>query len=367
MTHVILAALAFAVPHSDGVDSARESNNELIKVAIEQLLDMQEEDGAWPYEGVYRVGGEIPIGYRVGGTALAGQAILHGAPDDERTNRALGRAVDLILKEVKDERMAASKEARYDVRVWGQAFALEFFCQLLNAKRAGARQDEVASWVPKLAAMLVEEELDGGGWNYATRSEHASFVTAPVVQALLQARAAGAHVPEEVLSRSASILKSSRVTNGAFKYSGVHSGGASKDERARVPGSIGRTPLCETTLILLGKGDIKLLHASLDAFHEHWDELEKRRKQPGTHLPPYGIAPYYFYFAHRYAAQAIEMLPEADREKERERLIEKLLRTRDADGTWNDRVFPRSRNYGTSMAIIILLGGQFPLPPTNSG
>lgn len=340
-----------------------QNSAEMIQVAVKQLVDMQEGDGAWPYEGVYRVKGEIPIGYRVGGTALAGQAILHVGPSNEASQRALERAIDLILKELKDERMSASKDPRYDVRVWGQASALEFLCQLLKADRAGARSDDVRSWIPKLAAILVEEELDGGGWNYANRREHASFVTAPVVQALLQARAAGAIVPDEVFARSTKVLKASRVPNGAFKYSGILAGDTSKDERAAVPGSVGRSPLCEATLLLLGDGDAKHLQSSLDAFHEHWDELEKRRKQPGTHLPPYGIAPYYFYFAHRYAAQAIEMLPEADRQRERDRLGDKLFRTRDEDGTWNDRVFPRSRNYGTSMAIIVLLREQFPLPP----
>ena len=32
-------------------------------------------------------------------------------------------------------------------------------------------------------------------------------------------------------------------------------------------------------------------------------------------------------------------------------------------GTWNDRVFPRSRNYGTSMIVLALLGDKTPLPP----
>ena len=57
------------------------------------------------------------------------------------------------------------------------------------------------------------------------------------------------------------------------------------------------------------------------------------------------------------------MLPEKNRAKERERLLETILKTRDDDGTWNDRVFARSRNYGTAMIVLALLGDQAPLPP----
>ena len=109
------------------------------------------------------------------------------------------------------------------------------------------------------------------------------------------------------------------------------------------------------------------MRAALNAFHTNWDELKKRHQQTGTHVAPYNIAPYYFYYGHRYAAQAIEMLPEAERAAERDRLLEVVLRTRAADGTWNDRVFPRSANYGTSMIVLALLGDQTPLPPKYTG
>jgi len=43
-------------------------------------------------------------------------------------------------------------------------------------------------------------------------------------------------------------------------------------------------------------------------------------------------------------------------------MLQALLATRAADGTWNDRVFPRTRNYGTSMAILALLEEKATLP-----
>src|SRR5262249_25450325 len=144
-----------------------------------------------------------------------------------------------------------------------------------------------------------------------------------------------------------------------FGYSSRTGG---KEPSDKLPGSSARSAVCETTLVLLGGGSIADVKKALDAFHEHWDELAKRHKKTGTHEGPYRIAPYYFYYGHRYAAQAIEMLPEKDRAKERERLLEVLLRTRDNDGTWNDRVFKRTRNYGTSMAVLVLLADRTPPP-----
>src|SRR5207237_635695 len=91
--------------------------------------------------------------------------------------------------------------------------------------------------------------------------------------------------------------------------------------------------------------------ASSRALPKRGDELEERRQKRGTHSGDYKIAPYFFYYGHRYAAQATEMLPKKDRPVERAKLLEVILKTRDPDGTWNDRVFERSRTYGTAMGV----------------
>ena len=84
-------------------------------------------------------------------------------------------------------------------------------------------------------------------------------------------------------------------------------------------------------------------------------ELEKRRKKTGTHVAPYGVAPYYFFYAFTHAAMAIELLPESGRAADRARVREILFKVRDADGTWNDRVFARSAAFGTAMSVLALL------------
>jgi hypothetical protein len=110
----------------------------------------------------------------------------------------------------------------------------------------------------------------------------------------------------------------------------------------------------ETTLHLAGQGSLSRVRGSIDAFLVHWDWLDKRRAKNGTHIAPYGVAPYYFYYAHYYAGQAIEQLPKAEREEYRRRLRELLFEVRLEKGLWNDRVFERTANYGTACAVMAL-------------
>lgn len=353
---LLMSALILTTPAAAQDDPP--TRDSLIATGVERLIEMQEADGAWPYEGVYRVRGRIPVGYRVGGTAIVCTALLYGANDDNQAAQdAIERGVALILDELNDPRMAASDEDTYDVRVWGHIYALDFFCRLRDRQYEIERVEAIDEAIGTLVAALEVEEVRGGGWNYANKRAHAPFVTAPAVQALLWARSQNEEVDDAMLERAGMALLTSRGNDGAYEYSG----------RARnplLPGATARSPVADATLVLLGEGpDEEELQAQIDAFHEHWDELEKRRAQTGTHVAPYGVAPYYFYYGHRYLAHAIEQLPEDARAAEHDRLLEKLLRTISDEGTWNDRVFPRSANFGTAMAVQALLGADVPMPP----
>ena len=336
------------------VDTAK-----LINSAANRLVEVQEEDGAWPYEGVYRVRGKIPVGYRIGGSAIVCSALLSADLDEatrEKVNGAVLKSVNLILDELENPLMEPSQENRYDVRVWGHIYALDLFCRLKGADGFDEVKEKTNAWIPKLVDALEFEEIEGGGWNYASQRSHAAFVTGPAIQALLMARDLEYEVNQELFDRGAEVLLDSRSENGAYQYSG-------RGARAtKLPGSIARSALCESTLLMLGKGDMDRLQKSIDAFHEHWDELEKRRKKTGTHMPPYGVAPYYFYFGHRYAAQAIHLLPDEKRAEEVEKFQAVLMRTKDDDDTWNDRVFDRSKAYGTAMSVLALSGPRVSTP-----
>jgi hypothetical protein len=332
--------------------SSSVADKELVEAAVQNLVRLQQQDGAWPYEGVYRVQGKIPMGYRVGGTAIVCTALLNARPnqsaDGDEISNAIEKGTKRILAELEHPLMQPSQSNTYDVRIWGHIYALDFFCRLKSSGRFESLQTETDPWIQKLVDALVFQEIKNGGWNYANQTSQGCFVTAPAVQALLLARQNGTEVPDEVLARAATVLVASRSDKGAFAYSGA------ANRRDTVPGSIARGPVSEVTLILLGKGDPARLQSAVESFHEHWEELEKRRKKTGTHLPPHGIAPYYFYYGHRYLAQAIRFLPEESQRTEMERFRQVLLKTKDEDQTWNDRVFEQSKAFGTAMAVLAL-------------
>jgi hypothetical protein len=59
---VILLVTALMYSQTDSNDNMRQ----VIDRAVNEMVKTQEPDGAWPYEGVYRVAGKIPVGYRIG-------------------------------------------------------------------------------------------------------------------------------------------------------------------------------------------------------------------------------------------------------------------------------------------------------------
>ena len=339
-------------------DEKKPSGEQVISKAVSRLIELQHKDGAWPYEGVYRVNRKIPVGYRIGGTAIVCSALL--SADKDQVYSAISKGTDLILKELEDPLMKPSRTQRYDVRIWGHIYALDFFCRMKKTRGFSDLNKKTELWIKKLADAVVFQEIDGGGWNYANKRRHCCFVTSPAVQSLLLAKQLGMAVPDEVLKRSMEILKNSRKDDTIFPYSGTNS---RRDTQA---GSIARGPVSEATLHLLGDGDESSLQDSIDLFHQNWDELEKRRKKTGTHLPPHGIAPYYFYYGHRYVAQAIRMLPQDLQDVEFEKFKRVLMKTMDPDNTWNDRVFDQSKAYGTAMSLLALSRDKVILPKVDS-
>jgi len=357
-----------------GVAAAAEDTNDtkidpLIERGTAFILTTQEGDGdrEWPYEGVYRVRGKqqkpmIPIGYRVGGTSLTGMALLRSAAlrDDPDRNAALDRAVEFVCEATSDPLMSYEHyRGGYDVRGWGYIYAILFLRELQDRDavpdtRAKQVEDAVGFYTRGLVAIEIPT---WGGWNYSRRRSverpcpQAPFMTGPAIQALASAAAGGQQVDPAVIERGLDALERSRSITGAVEYSG---GDAQAGAQTLVAGAVGRMLVTESTLYLASRGSLDAVRGALDSFFAHWERLEERRARSGTHEGPFGVAPYYFFFAHLYAAQAIELLPEAVRSEYHLRLRQRLLIVRAEDGTWNDRVFPRSATYGTAMAILSL-------------
>lgn len=348
-----------------------EQRHAAISQGLAFLVECQSGDGQreWPYEGVYRVGGEIPFGYRIGGTGIVAEALVR-APDYAKrpdAQAAVRRATEFICKGIESPLMNPAYNGGYDVRGWGYCYGARFLLALRSCKAVpeglAADVDRALAWY--LDAMQRTEIPSVGGWNYArkpgieTPCAAAPFMTGPCLQTLFEAKAQGLPVDDAVVARALDALERCRTPSGNFAYSAEKQ---TKEPDRSMPGAIGRMVCGEAVLLRAGRSDQARVRRAVDAFLEHWPELEKRRQKSGTHLPPYGVAPYYFVYGFGHAAEAIELLPEADRPALRARLAAILFSVRDADGTWNDRVFPRSRAFGTAMVLLALQRDSLPAP-----
>ncbi|MCC7063724.1 MAG: hypothetical protein IT456_13030 [Planctomycetes bacterium] len=352
------------------------------KAAIAALLALQEgpDSDQWPYEGVYREDeGQLPVGYRVGGTAIAclGLVAAPGFRDDAARVAAVGRGLTFVLKTLEAPRMQIAFEGTYDVRGWGHIYALEMLLQLQDAQAVPEDlHDAVQGKVEWLIQALVESAIPkAGGWNYSRPRGYLSaantastFMTAPALQALFHAKARRHAVPDEVITQALDALDRARAKPGGYAYGAPAKSQNEVEEEDLpfmnlTPSSAARATVCETTLLLAGRGDVGRLQTAIERFFTNWDALAVRKSKQGTHIKPYGIAPYYFLFGHLYAAQAIEQLPDvAKRDELRARLRQVLARSREADGSWNDRQFGRSGGYGTAFAIMTLHMPHLPKP-----
>ncbi|MEM8709484.1 MAG: hypothetical protein AAGG01_00915, partial [Planctomycetota bacterium] len=180
------------------------------------------------------------------------------------------------------------------------------------------------------------------------------FMTGPTLIALYQAKARGYTVDDQVVTRALDALEGARTSEGTYAYSGTPSG------PTEMPGSSARSSAAEVALHLAGRADDSHLRVAIAGFTRSWEFLQERKSQQGTHVGPYGIAPYYFFFGHTYAALAIERLPAAERGMWRDEVRRLLWETRESDGGWNDRIFPRSKSYGTAMSLIAITAPSRP-------
>ena len=358
------------------------TSKEAIAAGVQVLLKLQEAPSQepdapkaqWPYEGVYRVGGKIPVGYRVGGTAIVILALAQapGLAEDAPRKEAIARGLKYLCEAITEPDMSTENyDGNYDVRIWGDIEGTLCLCRLkrlnlLSTEQLAAANPAIDFY---LDGIIKLEMPKTGGWNYArpagreTAGSPASFVTGAALQALFEAAAAGYKVESAVIERGLSVLEKARAASGSIVYSGEAGGRESTSNG--VPGAVGRMTLAESTLVLAGRSSQAMVRGSVDAFIVHWEWLDKRRAKTGTHVAPYMVAPYYFMFAHHYAAQAIELLPKSERVEYRRRVNDLLLSVRQEDGSWNDRVFPRSAGYGTAMAMLALMQPGLETPAWN--
>ena len=196
-----------AVTPPEKIDKAVARGAEIILERQESLEGKRGRSSArkkgpeWPYEGVYRVGGQIPIGYRIGGTSICASALLEvpGWEESEPRQDAVEDALDFVLSALRDKRMGHGFEVGYDVRGWGHTYALLFLLRLEQLERVPSnRRTTVTKTIKSLVDKLERGEIkEYGGWNYSRRKGRdgriaaSTFITASSSGTMTASRSPG--------------------------------------------------------------------------------------------------------------------------------------------------------------------------------
>jgi hypothetical protein len=327
--------------------------------ALEFLLAGQQPDGSWisPMEAFAIESG----GYTCAVTALCGSALLTQRDQDARVEPALRRAAAWLLAARDAGGLAGGSDLMGVYSIWARAFSLRFLAQAHAANLGDA--DALGRAVEALLESVLDSQQDGGGWPYVLLSggeqggldTSASFLTAGVLLALLDARAAGAQVPQAPLDRGLRALAAMRMEDGTFRYF------ADVPEAAGDPEAAGRGPVCELALLRGGAGGTRALDGvrrALSAFDAQRAAFRREWGKDLCHTGEQGQGAHYLLYDWAFAAAAAAELPASERTRWRRELLGDVLAARDAQGAYADMP-SLGRAYGTAMALAAFaaLGG----------
>ena len=356
---------------------AREDVYAPLDRAVAYLVREQHPDGAWGQRSpsVLEVGfdAEAYPSWQMGASALACMA-LSAVSETPVRRRALERGVRWLVTEP-----VPARPSDWDQdHVWAALYGFVACVEL-----QGDARFQNAAWGPLLRERTIEflEILEryqavSGGWAYyddppfLKRPTWAtSFCTALILPPLLRARELGFDVDSKLLERGRRYIELCALPGGAYSYDLTPVPRLSGVEHInRIEGSLGRTQVCNWALQRAGKKSITpdVLREGLEAFFRYHAFLDHVRTRPIPHEGFHANAGYFYFFAHYYAALAIEALPPDEREGMHARLRPHVVKTLWKSGGTND--FISSDSYVTSstaFAVLSLaagLSGSDPIP-----
>lgn len=307
---------AFLPPAAEGLEASA-------KRAVEYLLRAQRDNGGWEDSRyVYCPDPQILPNVRVAITALAARALFEWrdvAPD--RIDVAL-RSADAYLD---DER---KMNRGHNEEIYADAYRLMYY----------ARRGDVHA-MNDIVGELVRTQDRGGFWAHEYPNP---FCTAAVVEALHQAREAGAAVDEAVLKKAAEGLKKTRGEGGRQAYASGRPS-SPKDSAAR-------SAMCELALLRAGEATREDVAAALEAYWAHVEDLERVRvcdfHADGE------LGGFFFYHGVFHASEAARAI-----EGDVRRFVEQVLAIPEPDGSFIDS-HELGKSYGTAMALLVLRNGR---------
>lgn len=314
--------------------------------AIDWLVRTQQEDGSWGTGSIelFAEDGfsvETYYAWQVASHGLALMA-LQSAPRTDERGDCYRAAIDWFC----DQRLPR-RGSDWDVDYsWSALYGFVAATRLaLDPTLAGtAALEKIERRGRAYWTILERNEVPSGGWAYyddppyTQRPKWAtSFCTALVAPAIQRGMELGWIEDPAHLARALRVMERAALPNGAYSYNGSDAiprppVGESIDT---VKGSLGRIQVCHWARRALGDPTItdERLRWGLDQFFEHHVFLDQARMRPIPHEGHYANAGYFYLFAHYYAAECIEMLPEAEREAYHARLRPHLVKCQRADGS----------------------------------
>ncbi len=313
--------------------------------AMRFLIDEQQEDGSFSngvMDTVQELGFSVASFYawKVAADAIATLALLHGEETPE-VRAALDKAVERLHTQPLPQR-GNDWDTDYG---WGILYAFVAVMEIADDARfqgedQQARLEETAG---RYLDVLQRLQSPNGGWAYYDNpifsrrpTWDTSFCTALVLPSLYRAIQRGWLEDEAVLERARTYVRKCARPGGAYAYSWrplprINLGGESID---RVKGSLSRIQVCNWGLAMSGEDKVTLdvVREGLQNFFEHHRFLEAARMRPIPHEAYYANAGYFYMFGHYYAAEAIELLPEDEREGWHAKLRPLLIRAQRPEG-----------------------------------
>ncbi len=321
----------------------------LPKRAVEFLLRAQQPDGSWS-DARYSYGwakfmiqrrikeGLLDPAYTswpdrtvqpnvfVAITALAARALLEWrdeAPD--RIDAALVRAEKIL---------ADDKRVSHDTceACYAEAYRLGYYTGKKDVPRMN-----------RLVKRLADLQDRDGFWGHEYPS---AFATAAIVHILVEARKAGAEVPEALFRRAGEALLKTRAKDGSQAYRHEPGKGMSSEKN-----SMGRTASSELALLECGRGSLVDVVAGINAYWKHAARLEAVRL--ADNHADQELAGFFYFNSVYNSLEAARALEEPQRGGYLARFREQVLVLAEPDGSFIDS-HELGKSYGTAMALLIL-------------
>ncbi len=341
--------------------------------SLNYLVRAQNKDGSWAAaipglsaEASFSV--ETHYAWKYTSHALAVMAFLH-APETTTRRAALLNGIRWMVR----TRMPKRGNHWDTDYMWPALYGVVCLTQVAEDKRFGSDGELSAheQWLLRrrgrtLLTVLLKNQSPEGGWAYYDDPPYSrrnkwstSFCTALILPYLIRAKELGWGVDQATIERARVYVEKCQLPEGAYAYDLTPwprlNGGQHIN---RIKGSLGRTPLCDWSLLLVGskRVTIKRLRAGIDAFFKHHRFLDVARLRPNPHEAYYANSGYFYCFGHYYAAHAINLLPEAQREAYHARLRPHVIKTLRKDGSTSDFTNARNMRVASTAYCALALG-----------